>query len=87
MYVCVVFPQSPDLDLSLLSRVLQGLEDMPGVSPLQLHAGHILPVPVLNQHRRLDGCGGTAEAASHDEVCSINNNMHPLILLPRGSLP
>jgi len=48
-----VFLQFPDLDLGLLSGVLQGLEDVPGVPPLHLHAGHILPVPVLDQHRGL----------------------------------
>lgn len=37
------------LYLSLFSRVLDGLEDVPGVSPSHLGTGHILTVPSLDQ--------------------------------------
>lgn len=37
------------LYLSLFSRVFDGLEDVPGVSPSHLCAGYILTVPSLNQ--------------------------------------
>lgn len=37
------------LDLGLLSRVFDGLEDVPGVSPPHLCAGDVLTVPSLNQ--------------------------------------
>lgn len=43
------------LYLSLLSRVFNGLEDVPCISAPHLRAGHILTVPSLNQDSRSYG--------------------------------
>lgn len=44
------------LDLVLLPSILYRLEDVPGTSPPHLQAGHVAPVPSLDQDRCLEGC-------------------------------
>lgn len=51
------------LDLVLLSGILYRLKDVPGTSPPHLQAGHIAPVPPLDQGRCLEGCNTDGDAS------------------------
>lgn len=61
------------LYLSLLSRVLDGLEDVPRVSPPHLRSGHILTIPSLNQDGRSDGWRGARQMVRNHHT--FGNNM------------
>ena len=53
-YIFRTIPVVSHLYLSLFSRVFDGLEDVPGVSPPHLFAGDKLTVPSLNQDGRFN---------------------------------
>lgn len=65
-------------DLVLQPGVLYGLEDVPGVSAPHLHAGHILPVPALDQNCSSDCLsGGRAQDFTH---LRIQHSAQPFLL-------